>query len=176
MSFESDSEKKTPMNTTQIHRNSTGWKAPPPAGAHLRQPPPNARSADRVKGTLPAKNTAPKNHHGSWRSAMGVKYRARCSRTKKNSRKSGSRRAASQCQGTVMTRNSGRPQATLSLRHGPKSREYALYSSSTATGKAAATRPLVSTPKAVAAQASIIHALGRVEVCASRKAARLRVM
>src|ERR1700682_2769317 len=127
MSFESDSEKKTPMNTTQTHRNIVGWNLPPAAGVRARQPPPNTRNAGKVHGILPAKNTPAKNHHGSWRSAAGVKYRATCSCTKKNSRKSDSRLAASQCQGTVMTRNSGRPHLTCSRRHGAKSREYALY-------------------------------------------------
>ncbi len=63
MSFESESEKKTPMKTTQIHRNSVESNAP--GDACRRQPPPNTRSADSVHGTLPARNTPPKNHHGS---------------------------------------------------------------------------------------------------------------
>src|SRR5579863_1677119 len=101
MSFESDSEKNTTMNTTQIHRNSAGSKAADDGEGRRRQPPQSTRKAGSVHGMLPARNTAPKNHHGSWRSAIGVKYRATCSRTKKNSRKSSRRRAASQCQGTV---------------------------------------------------------------------------
>src|SRR5579864_1551039 len=97
MSFESEIEKNTQVNTTQIHRNRVGlnW----PRGA--RQPLASTRKAGTVQGTVPARNTQPKNHQGSWRSAMGVKKRAKCSRMKKNCRKSSSRWAASQCQGTV---------------------------------------------------------------------------
>src|SRR5882724_3611210 len=172
MSFESDSEKKTPMKTTQIQRNNAGLNAAgdPP---RCRQPPPNTLSADRVHGMLPARNTPPKNHHGSCRSAMGVKYRAKCSCTKKNSRKSDNRRAASQCQGTVMARNNGSPHFTYSRRHGDASREYRLNRINTAAGMAAATNPLVSTPKPVAAHANSIQRRGRAACCADRKAARL---
>ncbi len=121
MSLESDREKKTPMNTTQIHRNRLGSNSA--GGARRRQPPSSTRTAGTVHGTLPARNTPAKNHQGSWRSAIGDRYRATCSCTKKNCRKSGSRRAASQCQGTVMHRNSGSPHFRHSRRQGAKSRE-----------------------------------------------------
>ncbi len=62
MSLESDSEKNTPMNTIQIQRNSSGSNAP--GAARRRHPDPNTRSAGSVHGTLPAKNTPAKNHHG----------------------------------------------------------------------------------------------------------------
>src|SRR5260370_41914177 len=82
MSFESDSEKNTPMKTTQIHRNRAGSKA---AGdARRRQPPQSTRSADRVHGILPAKNTPPKNHHRSPRSAMGAQHPPPTPRTHNN--------------------------------------------------------------------------------------------
>src|ERR1700723_1618707 len=118
MSFESEMEKNTPMNTTHIHRNKVGLNWP----RGLRQPLTSTRNAGTVQGTVPAKKTQPKNHQGSWRSAMGVKKRAKCSRMKKNCRKSRSRCAASQCQGTVMAKNSGRPHRSCSLRQGEKSR------------------------------------------------------
>ncbi len=69
-----ESEKNTPMNTTQIHRNSTGWNSPPrlegpvpgapPPTPRRRHPPANTRSAEKVQGMLPARNTPPKNHQG----------------------------------------------------------------------------------------------------------------
>src|ERR1700675_3983703 len=109
MSFESDNKKKTPIKITQIHRNTVGWNSPPVGDTLFRHPPPSTRSADTVQGKLPARNTAAKNHHGSSRSATGVRYRARCSCTKKNSRKSGRRCAATQCQGTGRGRNKDNP-------------------------------------------------------------------
>src|ERR1700730_15994127 len=174
MSFESEREKKTPMNTIQIHRNRAGSKRS--GAARRRHPKPRARSAGSVQGKLPAKNTPAKNHQGASRSALGVKYRARCSCTKKNSRKSGSRCAASQCQGTVIARNSGRPHFTCSRRQGAKSREYPLYRIRTATGMAAATRPLVSTPQPAAAHATNIQRRECAAACASKNAAKLKVI
>ena len=70
MSFESESEKNTQVNTTQIHRNKRGTELPAEGCASRSA---STRSAGTVHGTVPAKNTQPKNHHGSWRSAMGVK-------------------------------------------------------------------------------------------------------
>ncbi len=91
MSFESEIEKNTQMKTTHIHRNKLGLNEP----RGLRQPLTSTRNAGTVQGTVPARKTQPKNHQGSRRSAMGVKKRAKCSRTKKNCRKSLSRCAAS---------------------------------------------------------------------------------
>src|SRR6202020_1736951 len=122
MSFESEIEKNTQMNTTHIQRNKVGLNWP----RGVRQPLRSTRSAGTVQGTVPAKKTQPKNHQGSRRSAMGVKKRAQCSRTKKNCRKSPSRCAASACQGTVTAKNNGGQTLRCSLRQGEKSREYRL--------------------------------------------------
>src|ERR1700727_18052 len=105
MSLELESEKNRQTKTTQIHRNKAGLNGP----RGVRQPVTSTRNAGTVQGTVPARKTQPKDHQGSSHSGSACKKCAKCSEMKKTSRKPLSRFAASQCQGTVTARNSGKP-------------------------------------------------------------------
>ena len=96
--MELESEKKRNGAANQTPRKSPEERGSRP---HFPRAACRASSSIPVQGTRAASKTGTKNQNGSWRSCTLVRYRSRCSRTKKKSKKSGLARQTAQNHGTV---------------------------------------------------------------------------
>jgi hypothetical protein len=101
MSFESDSEKNTPTNTTQIHRNSLGSEFPGDARAASRCPARATRRASRAR--CPPETPSAEEPPRLLTIGNGRQVPREMLVHEEKLQEIRSCRAASQCQGTVMT-------------------------------------------------------------------------
>ena len=99
--MESESEKKRNGTANQTPRKSPEVRESRP---HFPRAACRASSSIPVHGTRAARRMGTKNQNGSWRPCTLVRYRSRCSRMKKKSKKSGLVRQTTQNHGTVSAR------------------------------------------------------------------------